>query len=631
MAKYDPTARPIKPAPVRPMGGRPQFMLPKAHGTLATQPMALTGAPGVPATTPATARQATKEAPAFGGLGSVLGGLARVAGNSMVGAGNAAARPAAAAVANPGGAIRTAAQTVGSAASGQPTNNGPQPGTFRAANNPNNAYGGGGGIGMNIPNPALTQALMMGAQSNAMGNALSQVNDPSMRVSGPLNNVITTPGSAGAGLGQWMAQQQNAAHANIGNDPTRGGVMALSDYVNRPDGSRVLGNPNNYADATQMLGGRAPRDLSPGMGGAGTSGGSGSTSGSSAASGSGANSGASPSSPNQLLDPLVAQFQGAMDAANASNDQRYDQGLANLAAQRSRSEADLARMGASRAQEIRDNARRAEAQGMQNLTARGLANTTNLPTMQRGVARDANRAQTALGDVMAQNRYNQDRAMTGDLNQWIYQRDDQAPSFDTLANLALGLAQAQVKPPAFDINSVLDRLGRTPSIQDLLSMLPQLQGGNLQQPYMQYPNLPNINFPQMGAGGNVGQQGQAGPAGGGRPFEVNGGQFNGGSPVGGGSLGGTGLALGGYGLTQALPYLNQGLGQFMDRPGSTIAGAGNGLGNMIAGGVRGLNGLIQQGGQWLGGLGNSFAQLANEPLPEESRQTLPSWLASIFG
>lgn len=553
----------------------------------------------------------------FGGLGGLLGGLARVAGNSMVGAGNAAARPAAAAVANPGGAIRSAAQTIGSPASGQSTNNGPQPGTFRAANNPNNAYGGGGGIGMNIPNPALTQALMMGAQSNAMGNALSQVNDPAMRVSGPLNNVITTPGSAGAGLGQWMAQQQNAAHANIGNDPTRGGVMALSDYVNRPDGSRVLGNPNNYADATQMLGGRAPRDLSPGMGGAGTSGGSGSTGGSSAASGSsnaGGGTSPTPNSAQQMLDPLVAQYQAAMDAANASNDQRYDQGLANLAAQRSRSEADLARMGASRAQEIRDNARRAEAQGMQNLTARGLANTTNLPTMQRGVARDANRAQTALGDVMAQNRYNQDRAMTGDLNQWIYQRDDQAPSFDTLANLALGLAQAQVQPPAFDINSVLDRLGRQPSIQDLLSMLPQMPRANLQQPYAQFPYLPGINFPQQGAGGNVGQQGQAGPAGG-RPFEVNG-QFNNGAPQPGGSLGGTGLALGGYGLTQALPYLNQGLGQFMQNPGSTVAGAGNGLGNLIASGVSGVNGLLGQG---MGYLGNAI------------NNTIPQWLEGLGG
>lgn len=598
--------------------GPGSFMSPLNLGALVTRPMALTGAPGVPAATPAPARQATKEAPVFGGLGSVLGGLARVAGNSMVGAGNAAARPAAAAVANPGGAIRSAAQTIGSAASGQPTNNGPQPGTFRAANNPNNAYGGGGGIGMNIPNPALTQALMMGAQSNAMGNALSQVNDPSMRVSGPLNNVITTPGSAGAGLGQWMAQQQNAAHANIGNDPTRGGVMALSDYVNRPDGSRVLGNPNNYADATQMLGGRAPRDLSPGMGGAGTSGGSGSTSGSSAASGSsnaGGGTSPTPNSAQQMLDPLVAQYQAAMDAANASNDQRYDQGLANLAAQRSRADADLARMGQSRAQEIRDNARRAEAQGMQNLTARGLANTTNLPTMQRGVARDANRAQTALGDVMAQNRYNQDRAMTGDLNQWIYNRDDQAPSFDTLANLALGLAQAQVQPPAFDINSVLDRLGRQPSIQDLLSMLPQVPRANLQQPYAQYPYLPNINFPDQmqGSGGND-------QVGGGRDFQVNGSGFNGGSPYTrppmGDPTGGLGMALGGYGLTQALPYLNQGLGQFMQNPGSTIAGAGNGLGNLIASGVSGANGLLGQG---LGYLGNAI------------NNTIPQWFEGLGG
>lgn len=510
--------RPLLPTrPIRPTSSAtPGFLNPMNLGALATRPMTM-GAPGVPAATPAAPRQATKDGPGSGvpanwlkpsGLptqtymaaDNVDPGIAdRFYGNAprpgslgfgmttqqMVQAGQGgfggAARP------NPNGAAANGGAAVrpGAGAPQQPNmQNGlgqlmQQQTQQRPQQRPsNNVYWPANSIG---PASTATASAMIGAQNSAMNNAVGQANNS--LVSGPLRSVTGSTGDLqNPGLYTAAYNAAPKAQQTIG---------AMGD-VGDARWNANMGGGGTYTDQGQVIGG--------GSAGSGTAGNAGTSGSSNAGAG-----GTSPSAPNaaqQMLDPLVAQFQGAMDAANASNDQRYDQGLGNLAAQRARSEADLARMGQSRAQEIRDNARQQNASVMQNLTARGLANTTNLPTMQRGVNRDAQRSMTQLGDAMATNRYNQDRAMTGDLNQWIYNREDQAPSYDTLANLALGLNQAQVQPPPFDINDVLSRLGRTPSIQDLLSLMPQLQGGQLQQPNMQYPNLPRINFPMQGGAGN---------------------------------------------------------------------------------------------------------------------------------
>ena len=487
-------ARPPMPL-VLPQGGGRLGGQPTSLGALATSPMPL-GAPGVPPAASPT-RQAWKESgppsppptTGYSNQGMFIkpnsSGLDSSYFPSMP-----AAKPAFTIQDNP--AFDLGQGPINLNMGGRPANDGPrqpaprqvaqpvnQPnglGTFRAANNPNNAYGGGGGTVMNIPNPAYTQALMQGAQNNAMNSAVAGANQT--RVSGPLSSV-TGPSGALQNPGLYTAQYNNSPKAQ----QSIGAMGDVGDARWRAN----MGPNDTYTDQGQVIRG--------GGGGSGT--GTTGAAGASGSSGAAAGGTSPPNGAQQILDPLVAQFQQAMDDSNAANDARDVRGMTKLETNEARSQADLARMGQSRAQEIRDGARRAEAQGMQNLTARGLANTTNLPTMQRGVQRDANRAMTQLGDVMAQNRYNQNRQNTLDQTSWIFNRDDQGPNYDTLANLALGLAQSQVQPPAFDINDVLSRLGRQPSIQDLLSMLPQMQGGNLQQPNQQFPQLPRVNFPQQ--------------------------------------------------------------------------------------------------------------------------------------
>lgn len=437
------------------------------------------------------------------------------------------------------------------------------------------------------PPPQLTPVgpNLMGAAQQAMGmqqmgqnlamqNAVAAGNQA--RVSGPLTGVYTmpvTPGSAhNQGIGgpnhAAMLAQHVAAAANrhMNPDPTYGGQKVLSDYVTDPvTGQRRLGNYWDPNDRAMMM---TPGGIGNGGGGQG---------------GGGANTG------NSTLDNFLNQMQGARDQANAANEARYQEALGIRRAQQQMAEADINRAGQARAQEIRDNARRADADVVQNLTARGLANTTSAPVLRQGVQREAAKQQTQLGDLLARQRLDANQMLNTNVVDLIREKQDVGPNWDTMANLAMAAAQANSPTPQFPLGQLLSMLSPVQGIGQMpmgggqpQMMMPQ------QQPQWQ-PFQMNGN-PNAGGGGNAGGQGGAGNA-----------------------LGNVGASLGQY-LSQLPGLLAGGIGGLM----SGNAGLGN-VGNALGGGITGAASSLSN---WLGSLGIPQGGLGN---------TVGDWMrANIF-
>jgi hypothetical protein len=91
------------------------------------------------------------------------------------------------------------------------------------------------------------------------------------------------------------------------------------------------------------------------------------------------------------LQDIIKQMQDAQNKANAANEKRYQDILASYS--------NLGKAGMTR---IGEQEQQAQAKGTQDLTSRGLGNTTVTGAMSRGVARDAENSRQQLQEQVAQ-------------------------------------------------------------------------------------------------------------------------------------------------------------------------------------------------------------------------------------
>jgi hypothetical protein len=352
------------------------------------------------------------------------------------------------------------------------------------------------------------------AQNNAMQNAVAQGNQA--RVSGQLQ-------SASSGVQGNDLQNPGLYQASMAG---QGGGENMNRYFGSHNerayslGFSGMDDPR-YTQWVQQNGVNGNAAIGPGNnGGGGGSGGSGATGGASG----GTAGGAGATNPTQdLLGNLFNNYQSQMDAANAANEARYGQGLEELQSLRSRSQNDINRLGSQQAQDIRKDANRTNAAALQNATARGLGNSTMPAIMQRGVQRDKTDALNRLGDSVAGQRLNADNQLTGNITNWIYNKNDNAPDFGQLIDLAKlygesGYGQPQQQQgvpqlPPLDLSGLQGLLNGLGGIgQQLPQLMTGAQGQQQQQPQQQWQDFQMFG-PGPGAGGFAGQQGQQGAVG----------------------------------------------------------------------------------------------------------------------
>lgn len=124
------------------------------------------------------------------------------------------------------------------------------------------------------------------------------------------------------------------------------------------------------------------------------------------------------------LADIVSRFEKAQADANAANEQRYQQILSSLGGQ-----------GKSAYRRIDQGTTQALGASDQDLTSRGLGNTTIRSTAQRGIRSDAENAKLAVDEQVA--------GMKAGV---MERRNDIGPDFSMYANLLQQAAASNTKP-----------------------------------------------------------------------------------------------------------------------------------------------------------------------------------------
>lgn len=134
-------------------------------------------------------------------------------------------------------------------------------------------------------------------------------------------------------------------------------------------------------------------------------------------------------------DPIGA-YSSAYDAAKTANEARYQDILNQYQASYTRNMANLNQYGAQESADINQRYSELAAQGTQDLTSRGLGNTTVTGTMATGVANQASAEQRRLASDIAQQKYTADTALTNTKLGFMERRADAYPDLNTYLQLA---------------------------------------------------------------------------------------------------------------------------------------------------------------------------------------------------
>jgi hypothetical protein len=121
------------------------------------------------------------------------------------------------------------------------------------------------------------------------------------------------------------------------------------------------------------------------------------------------------------LQDILKQLQQAQTSANAANEQRY-QDILGL----------YSNLGKTGTAQIQENEAQQQAKATQDLTSRGLGNSTVTSSVSRGIANDAQFAQQALQEQIA-----------GQKAGVMERRTDQGPNMSMYANLLQQASQKQ--------------------------------------------------------------------------------------------------------------------------------------------------------------------------------------------
>jgi hypothetical protein len=144
----------------------------------------------------------------------------------------------------------------------------------------------------------------------------------------------------------------------------------------------------------------------------------------------------------QVLPQLMSEYQRAYNEARQANEERYKQLLTGYQSRYDDAMNYLGMMSNQSEKDIRSQYQSAANQGAQDLMSRGLSGSTIAPTMRQGYMRQMDAELQRNRDAQIQQRLGYQTALSKDRLDVIERREDTYPSWDQLAQLALGVGKA---------------------------------------------------------------------------------------------------------------------------------------------------------------------------------------------
>lgn len=143
-----------------------------------------------------------------------------------------------------------------------------------------------------------------------------------------------------------------------------------------------------------------------------------------------------------LLGNLSQDYQGALNAANASNEERFAAGLAGYMDRHRRALESLNGLSTQDQADLEREYNRARSRGEQDLISRGLGNTTVRSSVNRGYLEDYAAAQRRLSDARLRERIGLDTSLDADTLNFLERKTELGPDLAQLIGLSQGLGQA---------------------------------------------------------------------------------------------------------------------------------------------------------------------------------------------
>lgn len=146
---------------------------------------------------------------------------------------------------------------------------------------------------------------------------------------------------------------------------------------------------------------------------------------------------------------LYDSFQNAMNNANQANEARYQDALAGYQDRYARNMGYLDNIGAQQQADTNEAYKKQSSVLQQNMINRGLSNSTVADTMQMGNERERLAEQRRLQADLNQQRIGVDSSLSGDTLGFMERKEEQAPSYELLAQLAMQMGQGGVGSGAY--------------------------------------------------------------------------------------------------------------------------------------------------------------------------------------
>lgn len=148
----------------------------------------------------------------------------------------------------------------------------------------------------------------------------------------------------------------------------------------------------------------------------------------------------------QLLNNLMGEYQRAYNSARQTNEQRYQDILGGYRDRYGEAMGLLSGLGDQARRDVRSTWQTAETKGMQDLYARGMTNATLVPSMRMGYQREMTDAMGRLEEQLRREQLGWQTQLSGDTLGFMERRQDEYPSLESMANLAVAMGRQGYTP-----------------------------------------------------------------------------------------------------------------------------------------------------------------------------------------
>lgn len=139
---------------------------------------------------------------------------------------------------------------------------------------------------------------------------------------------------------------------------------------------------------------------------------------------------------NTSISKLAKQYQEAMDAANAKNEERYQAILSGYLSQETQARSTLEGLGVQEGADIATQYAGLQSRSGQDMVSRGLTGTTIAPTMRSGIQRQETDAQGRLASRLKREKLAILPNLQSQRLNFMERREDVQPDYNQLIQLA---------------------------------------------------------------------------------------------------------------------------------------------------------------------------------------------------